>query len=138
MLGFIKSRLPLSFGWINIFFWITFSLSFIVALLLTFHPSSMESYELSGILKWLVVLVSIVGYTIMTWWGVAMYTGPIVFFIVWLKGKSLREIIGCFLAGVFWGYFVLLMSWGICTLTLKMLLRFYFDIELPGDFEELF
>ena len=116
----------------NLNFYVALTLSFLTSLFLILHPTSIETFNELGNLKWIMVLSGIIGLTILVFLGIFGYIFLTVYSIKALIKKLKENRILSAIGTVFQFLFIVAMTWPIPMLVIRPLAKLYFDITIPN------
>ncbi|MBU2994802.1 hypothetical protein KO500_00035 [Cellulophaga baltica] len=118
----------------NANFYIALGISLIISLLITLHPSNLETLNELGNLKWIMVMAGIVGMTGLSIVGIFGYVLLIVYSIPSIKRKIKEKQISSIFGTIFQFFMIVAMTWPIPMLVIKSFAKLYFNYTFPDFF----
>ncbi|MEL0457516.1 hypothetical protein WJN01_14850 [Flavobacteriaceae bacterium SZ-1-7] len=115
----------------NVNFYIALGLSFIISLLLTIHPTNLDSMNELGNIKWLLLIAQIIGFTGLSLIGIFGYLFLIVISVSSIKRKIKEKSYLSILGTVLQFIVIIAMTWPIIMLVIRPFAKLYLNITIP-------
>ncbi len=118
----------------NVNFYIALGISFIISLLITLHPSNLDSLNELGNLKWVMIMAGIIGMTGLSLVGIFGYALLTVYSISSIKRKIKEKQILSIFGTIFQFLMIIAMTWPIPMLVIEPFAKLYFNYTIPDFF----